>query len=305
MFRTVTVYQGERVTVSENWMVVSGQDGEHKIPIEDLYSVVIDNRQTMLSAALITRLTEAGAHILICNEKHLPASVILPHSIHYHPLTVIRDQIALPEDIKDKLWDRITRQKIRNQAKVLELCGCPRDRIARLQELAEEVQNGDEGNREGIAARMFFHTLYGFEFVRFYDDAINAALNYGYTVVRSAVAKTLVAYGYHCVLGLHHINEANPFNLADDIMEPLRPVVDLWVAEHHEDLVDALTKQQRNELAALVNSVVLWNGKRMRLRNAVDKYVSSLTTAIRQLSPAKLKLPEIVRTDIYNDTDDD
>ena len=286
-------------------MVVSGPEGEHSVPIDDLYSVVIDNRQTLLTTALITRLTEAGAHILVCNEKHLPASVILPQSIHYHPLTVIRQQISLPDDIKDQLWDRIVRQKILNQAKVLELCGCENDRIKCLKELADEVQNGDEGNREGIAARIFFHALYGYEFVRFYDDAINAALNYGYTVVRSAVAKTLTAYGYNCVLGLHHINEANPFNLADDLMEPLRPLVDLWVADHHEDLIDELTRQQRSELAALVNGVVLWDGKRMRLRNAIDRYVSSLTTATRNLSPAKLKLPEMIRADIYNETDDD
>ena len=86
-------------------------------------------------------------------------------------------------------------------------------------------------------------------------------------------------------------------------MEPLRPVVDLWVADHHEELVDELTRWQRNELAALVNSVVLWDGKRMHLRNALDRYVSSLTTAIRNLAPAKLKLPEMVRADLYNETD--
>ena len=304
MFRTVTVYSGEKVSVKQNWMVVSGADGEHRLPVEDIYSVVIDNRQTLLTAPFITTLTKAGAHILICDEKHLPASVILPQSIHYHPLTVMRKQIALPEDIKDKLWDRIARQKILNQAKVLELCGGKRERCARLRELAEEVKDGDAGNREGIAARIFFHELYGYEFVRFYDDAINAALNYGYTVIRSAVAKTLTAYGYNCVLGLHHINEANPFNLADDIMEPLRPIVDMWVSDNHEDLVDTLTKQQRNELAALVNQLVLWDGKKMRLRNALDKYVSSLTTAVNNLSPAKLKLPEMIRTDLYNEEDD-
>ena len=295
---------GETVSVKENWMVVSGPDGEHRVPLEDIYSVVIDNQQTLLTAPLITQLTKSGAHLLICDEKHLPASVILPQSIHYHPLTVIRKQIALPEDVKNALWDRITKQKILNQAKVLSLCGCKKETVQRLQALAEEVQGGDAGNREGIAAKLFFRALYGISFVRFYDDAINAALNYGYTVLRSAVAKTLTAYGYNCVLGLHHINEANPINLADDIMEPLRPVVDLWVSDHHEDLVEELTKQQRNELAALVNSLVLWDGKKMRLRNALDKYVSSLTTAVNHLSPAKLKLPEIIRADVYNDEDD-
>ena len=177
--------------------------------------------------------------------------------------------------------------------------------VSRLFELEEEVTNGDEGNREGIAARLFFHGLYGSDFIRMYDDAINAALNYGYTVIRSAVAKALTAYGYNCVLGIHHINESNAFNLADDMMEPLRPLVDLWVAEHREDLVDELTKQQKNELAALVNDVVLWNGKRMRVRNAIDKYISSLTTAITRLSPDECVPPVIIRHDVYRDVDDE
>lgn len=122
--------------------------------------------------------------------------------------------------------------------------------------------------------------------------------------MRSAVAKALTAYGYNCVLGLHHINESNAFNLADDLMEPLRPLVDVWVDENHEDLVNELTKQQRNELATLVNAVILWDGKKMRVRNAIDKYVSSLTTAIRSLDPNELKLPVLIRQDKYRDMDD-
>ncbi len=304
MLRTVSVYRGEKISVRDNWLIVSGES-EQRLPIEDLYSVVVDNRETGMTTAAMTSLTSAGAHILICDEKHLPSAVIFPQSIHYHPLSVIRKQIALPEEFKDELWDRITKQKIINQATVLHLCGGKRDRVERLTELAEEVADGDAGNREGIAARIFFHVLYGFSFVRMYDDATNAALNYGYTVVRSAVAKTLVAYGYNCVLGLHHINEANPFNLADDLMEPLRPVVDLWVADHREELTEELTKQQRNELAALVNGIVLWEGKKMRLRNAIDKYISSLTSSVNRMSVDLLKIPTVIRLDEFGEPDDE
>ncbi|MBQ7647312.1 MAG: type II CRISPR-associated endonuclease Cas1 [Clostridia bacterium] len=223
MFRTVTVYSGEKISVDQNRMVVSGESGDQFIPIEDVYSLVIDNPRTLLTVPVITRLTSSGAHIILCDEKHMPSSVILPHSLHYHPLTVLRKQLSMPDEIKDRIWDRIVKQKIINQAKVLQICTNKRERVSRMLELADEVVNGDEGNREGISARIFFRELYGFEFVRMYDDATNAALNYGYTVIRSSVAKTLVAYGYNCVYGVHHINESNPFNLADDIMEPLRP----------------------------------------------------------------------------------
>ena len=304
MFRTVSVYRGEKLSVKDNWLIVSGEQ-EQRLPLEDLYSVVIDNQATVLTTATMTRLTKAGAHILICDEKHLPSTVILPQSIHYHPLSVIRKQVALPEEFKDCLWDEIVRRKIVNQATVLKLCGGKRERVDRLFELAEEVMDGDSGNREGIAARILFHELYGFEFVRMYDDATNAALNYGYTIIRSAVAKTLVAYGYNCVLGIHHINEANPFNLADDMMEPLRPLVDLWVSDHRDELTDELTKQQKNELVSLVNAVTLWDGKKMRVRNAIDKYISSLTSALNHLSVEYLKIPSIIRADVYQETDDE
>ena len=304
MFRTVTVYRGEKLSVKQNWLVVSSEGSEQQIPLEDIYSVVIDNQQTCLTVPAISQLTASGAHILICNEKHLPTSIILPKDTHYHPLTVIRKQITLTDDLKNAMWDRIVKAKIRNQAEVLKLCGCKKDRVSRLLELEKEVEEGDSGNREGIAARIFFHELYGFEFVRMYDDAINAALNYGYTIIRSSVAKALTAYGFNCVIGLHHINESNAFNLADDMMEPFRPIVDMWVSDNHEDLADELTRPQRNELASLVNSVVLFDGKKMRVRNAIDKYINSLTTAMNTLSPKALKFPEMIRTDIYNETDD-
>ncbi len=304
MFRTITIYKGERITVKQNRMVVENDDGSNSIPIEDIYSVIIDNQQTMLSVPVISALTANGTHIIICNKKHLPDSVILPYSLHYHPLTVMRKQLSMTDDLCDELWDKIIKQKIINQAFVLKECCGNCGAVTRLLELSNEVFEGDAGNREGIAARLFFHAMYGLEFVRMHDDSINAALNYGYTIIRSAVAKSLVGYGYNSVIGIHHINESNPFNLADDMMEPLRPIVDMWVSQNHEDLVDDLTKQQKNELASLVNHYIEWDGKTMKIRNAIDKYISSLTTSINKQSSKYLKIPSIIKEDIYNDLDE-
>lgn len=303
MFRTVVINFGEKISVKDNWLVVTGGDEEKKVPIEDIYSIVIDNQISYLTVPAIHKLTDAGVHLLVCNEKHQPTSVILPQNIHYRPLTVIRNQINMTEDFKNKLWDEITKAKIRNQAKVLKLCGGKNEKVKRIYELAQEVENGDEGNREGIAAKMFFREMYGSSFVRMADDAINAALNYGYAIIRSSFCKTLVAYGYNCVLGIHHINEKNPFNLADDLMEPLRPIIDMWVDDNIEDLVFEITRTQRNELAAIVNNPIIIDGKKMRIRNAIDVYVRSLTTCIERNSVKYLKLPEIIRADIYEEYD--
>lgn len=303
MFRTVVVNFGEKISIKDNWVVVTAGDEDRRIPIEDVYSIVIDNPITCITAPAITKLTDNGTHILVCNEKHLPVSIILPQNNHYRPLNVIRKQMDMSVDFKNQLWDRIIKAKILNQAKTLKLCGGKKEIYSRLVELSNEVIDGDDGNREAVSAKMFFREMYGSSFIRMADDAINSALNYGYSIIRSAFCKTLVAYGYNCVLGLHHINESNPFNLADDLMEPLRPVIDMWVDDNHEDLVDYLTRPQRNELAAITNNLVLLDGKKMRIRNAIDKYVSSLTTAIEKNNADLLKIPEIIRTDIYNEED--
>lgn len=304
MFRTIVVNFGEKISVKDNWIVVTAGDEDRKIPLEDIYSIVIDNPITCITAPAITKLIDNGTHILVCNEKHLPVSIILPQNNHYRPLNVIRKQIDMSVDFKNQLWDKIIKAKIINQSKTLKLCGCKKEIYNRLLEFSDEVIDGDEGNREAVAAKMFFREMYGSSFIRMADDAINAALNYGYSIIRSAFCKTLVSYGYNCVLGLHHINESNPFNLADDLMEPLRPIIDMWVDDNIEDLVDSITRQQRNELASITNNLILWNGKQMRIRNAIDKYVSSLTTAIDKNNADLLKIPEIIRTDIYNEEDD-
>ncbi len=187
------------------------------------------------------------------------------------------------------------REKVPSYVSELKYCGGKRERVQQLADFANEVFDGDAGNREAVAAKLFFRDLYGTEFIRMHDDAINMALNYGYAVIRSAFCKTLVGYGYQCVLGLHHINEFNDYNLADDMMEPLRPLIDFWVDQNHEDLVDALTRGQRNELAAVVHEYVLLDGKHMQIHNAIDRYVSSLTTAIIHQNPDCLKIPQILR----------
>jgi CRISPR-associated protein Cas1 len=241
----------------------------------------------------MTAITAAGAHILICDHKHMPQTVVYPLNNHYRPLNVIKKQLAMGEDFKAGIWQKIVREKIKNQARVLKICGISHDKFQKMHLFAADVVPGDTGNREGIAAKWFFRALYGSDFIRHADNAINAALNYGYAIIRSAVGKTLAAYGYNCVLGVHHINEGNPFNLAEDLMEPLRPIVDLWVDQNSDELSGNLSKDNRLELINLINRHVFIDNKSMSLRNAIDKYVSSLTTAIERQKPDLINIPVI------------
>ena len=223
MWRTLIVTAGEKLTVKDNWLHVYSPQQEARVPIGDLYSVVVDNRQALLSVSVLTQLAGAGIHVLLCDDKHLPCAELLPLALHYRPLTVLQKQMALSQGFKDLLWQRIVMAKIQNQAKALRLAGVGASKAKKLEELALRVLPGDAGNREAQAAKLYFPALFGAGFTRVQGDVTNAALNYGYAIIRSAVSKTVAGYGYSGVLGLHHIGPGNAFNLADDLMEPLRP----------------------------------------------------------------------------------
>jgi len=295
MFRTVTITRGETISIVDNWLIITLPDGSSmRVPVGDLYSIVLDNKLSRISQAALTLLAQYGVHTVICDDKHLPCGVMLPLNQYYRPLTVLRKQTALLPEFKDMLWLRIVKYKLNNQRSVLSFIKANQQKIIRLEELASEVLPGDPGNREAIGAKLYFRTLFGTNFLRTNDNGINACLNYGYSILRSAISRSLVAYGYNCALGLHHIGEFNPFNLADDLIEPLRPLVDYWVDRHKEDVVETLTHDLKISLVDLVNSEVQFNGKIMKMHNALDFYVSSLTTSIDKQDSEYFKIPILI-----------
>ena len=295
MWRSVIIYNGERLTVSDDWLVVSYDDGEKKrIPMEDLYCIVIDNRNLTLTVPVITALAKHKVHLILSDERHLPVAQIYPLNTNYHCYRILKKQLAASDDFRGLLWQRIIRSKILNQATCLENQWAELDTIERMRELASEVEPHDIGNREGISAKMYFKAAFGSDFVRFADDNINSMLNYGYAIMRSGVAKSLVAHGFNCVLGVHHISETNEFNLADDFMEPLRAIVDDWVASHDDCYEEGLSKHVKGELVNLYNKEILFNGKEMKVRYAIDSMVRSYVTAIETNNPERLILPEMI-----------
>ena len=291
MFRTIYVAAGERLSVSNNWLVIETKGESKKVPVDDIQTVVLDNIHACLTVYTLQSLAKHDVNVVICDEKHLPCCSVLSLNQHYRPYGVLKKQMALTQEFKDLLWQKIVKTKIENQNTALKMRCVKQEVIDRMQQLTMEVLPGDIGNREGIAAKIFFRNFYGYNFLRFEEDVINAALNFGYAIIRSAVARSLCAYGYNCALGIHHINESNAFNLADDFMEPLRPLVDLWVFLHNDELVDTLTKSNRVGLASIINDEVIIADKKMKLYNAIDKYIASFTTAIDSADRNKLLLP--------------
>ncbi|MCQ2531085.1 MAG: type II CRISPR-associated endonuclease Cas1 [Saccharofermentans sp.] len=295
MWRSVIVYNGEKISVESESLVISMENGiTKKIPLEDLYCVVIDNRMLTITVPAMTAFAKYKVHVVFTDEHHLPVAMSYPINNNYRSYGILKKQLSMTRDFKGEIWKLITTAKIYNQATTLENVWCDREIVSKMKKYASEVEPDDLGCREAIAAKLFFRNMYGSSFVRFEDDAINIVLNYGYAIIRSAVAKSLVAHGFNCVMGVHHISETNEFNLADDFMEPLRPMVDHWVEANMDFIEEGLSKTVKNELVNLVNQEMLFDGKKMKVRYAIDSMIKTFVSAVENGVPEKLVLPEVI-----------
>ena len=291
MFRTVVIEKEKELRVSNGILHVTDENEDVPIPLKDIYCIVLDNLMSVCSVASLVELTAEGAHLVLCDRRHMPTAVLYPEVIHYRPYHVVKMQLETSIGLRNALWDSIVKSKLINQAEVLSFCTGNNDVSERIRELADEVEEGDGGNREGIGAKMFFRNMYGSEFVRMKDDGINSALNYGYAILRSCIVKTLYTFGYYPPIGIHHIGVGNPFNLGDDLIEPFRPLVDAWVSIHNDDLLTELTGEQRLSLISLVNMNIEYEGKNMKLRNVINLYIKSFTTALQEKDLSKFTPP--------------
>ena len=292
-WRVVAIENPTRLSLRDNQLVIA-QDVEATLPIEDLDTLVLDSYGITTTANLLTALATKSTTTVICDEKPLPASVLLPYSQHSRQAKVSRQQLAMSQPLKKQLWQRVVEQKIVNQADVLRMVGL--DDMS-IRKHASDVKSGDTSNRESIAARIYFDQLL--------DDATrrkpiwhNAALNYGYAMVRSHIARHIAARGLVASQGIFHHNELNSFNLADDLIEPYRAAVDLYVLEkvaplHVGDRDASLTKHDRQIIIDILNYYVIMNGKKFMIKHAVERTVESFIECIEVKEARKLLLPKI------------
>ncbi|HBK92880.1 MAG TPA: type II CRISPR-associated endonuclease Cas1 [Parvularcula sp.] len=282
-----------RLSLSGGQIVAALDEGEVKAPLEDIAYVIIDTPQATLTSGLVSAAMDAGVAMLFADARHAPSGLLLPFHRHHLQGAVVRLQVEARESLKGRLWRDIVRAKILNQAAALALAG--RDGAEMLKETARHVEPGDPGNVEARAARNYWG--------RFFDgytrdsegDLRNKLLNYGYAVIRASVARALVAVGLVPAIGLKHDGAANAFNLADDLVEPFRPFVDLLARKTaaDRDAVSELTIDDRRAMAgALMLNAALRDGK-MTLLAAAEKSAASLVRAFEAGQPALLDLPSL------------
>lgn len=255
-----------------------GQPVAH-VPLEDVGIVVVDHPQSSYSHAALASLASVRAVMIVCDEKHLPCGILLPLAQHSQIASRIQDQAAAPAPLKKRLWRQIVQEKIRQQAANLEV-GSSAHR--RLLELAREVRSGDATNCEAQAAKVYWSSWLpqGAFRRRPQGDSPNGLLNYGYAVLRAAVARALVAAGLTPALGLHHTHRANAFCLADDLMEPLRPLVDERVRALYLDGRVMVDRKAKEELLGLLSLRTETAGQTGPLLVTLHRYAASLAQCL-------------------------
>ncbi len=292
--RTIEIsQQPAHVTVQHSQLVLK-RDGAvvGQAPCEDVGVVLVDHPQVTYSHAALVALAESDAVLVVCGRNHLPVAVLLPLADHTQVVSRLTDQLAVSQPLKKQLWKQLIRAKIRGQAENL-AAGMPAR--SKLLDYARQVRSGDPTNLEAQAARVYWQNWLPEEvFRRDADGAgLNSLLNYGYAVVRAAVARALVAAGLLPSLGLHHSNRSNAFCLADDLVEPLRPIVDDRARELYRQGFDQLDAEGKAGLLKLLAEDVRLGGETGPLMVVLHRYVASLVKCF-QGDAKRLEIPEMM-----------
>ena len=288
-YRCIIVENPAQLSVRNSQLIIR-TDSEHSVPIEDISALLLESRQTSITTAALSHLGECGCCVFTCDEKHMPCAVLTPFMQHSRQSTVTEKQLSAGEPLKKRLWQAIIRAKISNQALCLQYCGKERESEA-LFAMVDRVRSGDTDNTEAAAARYYFPALFGAGFSRGIDCGFNAGLNYGYAILRGSIARALAVYGFLPLFGLHHRSTLNAFNLADDLIEPFRPLVDLLVYSVM-DKEDELTPEKKRLLFNCLNLDILSGGQYHSTAYAIEREVQSLGRSLEE-KEVRLLLPEL------------
>jgi CRISPR-associated protein Cas1 len=296
-WRGVHICNPAGLSLRQSQLVVRQDEDEVTIPIEDIAYVILDTRQTTITGSVFAALLNTGITILQSDEKHIPCGIALPFQVHWKQGEIPHLQAALTEPFKKRAWQAIVRQKIRNQSAVLstlETAKAEKKTVA-LKAMVAQVKSGDPANVEARAARAYWGALFENFRRHDFDDRRNAALNYGYAVIRACLARSLAASGLIPAFGLHHASVTNAFNLADDLIEPFRPFVDYMVLKRLGNTLSSdreLSKEDRQTMAQAPFETVIFDDESISLLLATQRAAQKLTASMRAGDPSMLSMPE-------------
>ena len=262
-------------------MVVRKEDDTAKVHLSEFQTLVLHTNQVYISAYLMSELSKAKISLVVSDERHDPIGQYLPLYGAHNTSGRIDEQLEWGPVAKKQVWQRVVKDKISHQSRILGARAREGD-AETLDKIVAEVRSGDSTHREAHAAHIYFRSLFGSSFSRDDETPINAALNYGYALLLSSVNREIVARGYLTQQGICHCNEFNQFNLSCDLMEPFRPIVDRIVFDNVER---DFTKTNKLLLVDMLNQAIPYRGGTYRVSSVISLYVKDCLDALsRRLS---------------------
>ena len=262
-------------TKHEQLVIKSETTRDRTIPIEDIGFIVIDNPEIYISLTTLNLLIEKNASVIICNKTHLPNGMFLNLNSHHIQQEIFKHQVEASLPLKKQLWQQTIIEKIKNQGVLLKKITLTKNKF---EFLASNVLSGDTSNMEAVAAKFYWKSFFEIDFKRErFGNYPNNFLNYGYAILRAATARALSGSGLLNTLGIHHKSKYNAFALADDIMEPFRPVVDeavYTIMQHYDE--QALNTEIKSILLQTLTRTVYFKDEKSPLMVALQKTASSL-----------------------------
>lgn len=296
-FRVVLIENEVNASVKLNNLVIKKNGEDIWIPIDDISVVVFDCLSSTFTARMLCSLAESGICLVICDQKHLPIGYYGAYDNHSRSSKVIGFQINNSSEFYDCLWTKIIEKKIVNQANAYSLIKKDEKGYEKILDFAKNILPGDSTNREAHAAKVYFNLLMGQSFSRGNDGILlNSGLDYGYSIIRSYIARLCVGYGLNTQIGIHHKNEYNRFNLVDDLIEPIRPFIDLKAYKLLSE-ADYFLPEHRHSIIDILNNEIKYHGKKMYFANMLDDYVEQFS-AFLQGRKDEILFPDVLDFDL-------
>ena len=288
-WRTIIISSQSKLDYKMGFLVIR-TDEVKRVYLDEIAILLIENPAVSLTGCLIEALTEKKIKVVFCDSKHSPIAELVSHHGSHDSSLKIRTQAQWSDEIKATVWREIVTEKIRKQTDFLGELG-KQDESNLLFSYIGQVALWDETNREGHAAKVYFNALFGMDFTRSADTPINAALNYGYSVILSAFNREITANGYLTQLGIFHCNMFNHFNLSCDLMEPFRVLIDRYV---YENPLTELTTEAKHGLWNILNDSVVIDDTQQTVLNAIKLYTRSVFEAINDEDVAQIRFFRLI-----------
>lgn len=298
-WRTICINEAIRLNYKLNSLGVLQKDEIIWINLDEIDVIIVETLMCNISLKLLSELANKGITMIVCGENHMPIGNFISVNDNQRTAKFNRVQIEWDQKTKQLLWQKIIKHKILLQMIVL-YKNNKNDKVSILKKYIEEVDLGDITNREGLAAKIYFHELFGLDFIRTRNatDIVNSSLNYIYQVVRAKIAQEIISHGYISSLGIFHCSEYNYFGFADDLIEVYRPIIDYYVIQLIiKENISFMSSSYKEKLLSILYTIILYDNKKQKLIESIKLFVISVTDGLSNKQIERINFPYFYKRD--------